>query len=453
MHSFAVDILRLLMTNVTPSADRDNKIILRLIARARIPPEAHAGSSQSSCATVSACSPQRPTGSGFQTQIELKLLRHLETSYRVLHVDCWPQDRILDRNRSAPHRKGALRSLYRSVRRRCLVSVREALKRKAAWALCATGAATLSRRLNRGRLAILMYHGIEAAPLSPSCWHVLDAKTLKQQLTYVRKHFVVLPLEEALERLYAGTLPENAATLTFDDGTRNLLTHAAPVLRDLDLPAAVFLATGPMGTDEVLWPDRLWLTLAGAEADEVDLTSFGLGNRPLTDTAHRGAVYAALVERFKDLPDAERIARLDQLVSELPGTSPCTAGPFKLLSWDEARDLADDGRITLYPHTVTHPILSRCDDAKVDEEISESYDALRREIGSNPKVFAYPNGRVQDFDERAQSTLRRIGVRWALATTKGLADQNSDRLALPRIPVGDDLTFAGFRLMISGVGS
>jgi peptidoglycan/xylan/chitin deacetylase (PgdA/CDA1 family) len=323
-------------------------------------------------------------------------------------------------------------------------------KQLAAKLLCTASVPALSRRLQRRRLAILMFHGIEAQPVSPPCWHVLDAPTLRRQLEYVRRRFDVLPLEEALERLYAGTLPDHAAAVTFDDGTRNLLTHAAPVLRELGLPASVFLATGPMGTDETLWPDELWLAFARTNAREVDLTAFGLGTQSLGSAADRGKAYSIVVERFKDFPDEERIARLGSLVASLVPELDGDTGPFRLLSWDEARALASDGRVTLHPHTVTHPILSRCPDEKVEREVADSCAALERETGRKPTVFAYPNGRAQDFDDRAKAALRRRGVRWALATTSGIAHRDCDPLALPRIGIGSDLSFAGFQLRVSG---
>ena len=295
-----------------------------------------------------------------------------------------------------------------------------------------------------------MFHGVEAEPISPPCWHVLDSATLRRELAYVQQHFHVLPLEEALERLHAGSLPDRAAALTFDDGTRNLLTHAAPVLREVGLPAAVFLATGPIGTDEALWPDRLWLALARTRAQEVDLAALGLGTRSLQSTADRGEAYAMAVQRFKDLPDAERIARLESLVAMLEPESDGDPGPFRLLSWDEARALASEGNVTLYPHSVTHPILSRCSDEKVECEVVESCAAIERETSCAPSVFAYPNGRVQDFDERAKAALRRCGIRWALSTTHSFAHRDSDLFELPRIPIGSDLSFAGFRLVVSG---
>jgi peptidoglycan/xylan/chitin deacetylase (PgdA/CDA1 family) len=329
-------------------------------------------------------------------------------------------------------------------------NAREATKELAARILCAAGVPALARSRMRGRLAILMFHGVEAEPLSPPCDYVIDRASLRRDLEYLRRHFNVLPLEEALERLADGRLPASAVALTFDDGTRNLAMQAAPVLRELGLPAAVFLATGPMGTDEALWPDRLWLAFARTNMPEVDLTALGLGTRSLGSAADRGQTFKAAVARLKDLPDAERIARVESLVGMLGQELDVDPGPFRLLSWDEARAIASDGLITLYPHTVTHPILSRCPDEKVADEVSGSCVALERETGCAPAVFAYPNGRAQDFDERARAALRRNGVRWALSTTTGFAQRGSDPLALPRIGIGGDDSFALYRLRVSG---
>lgn len=323
-------------------------------------------------------------------------------------------------------------------------------KEVAARLLCAAGLPAIARRQRRGQLAILMYHGVEAAALIPPCWHVLGANVFRRQLEYVRRVYQILPLEEALGRLDAGTLPDRAATLTFDDGTRNLATHASPILRSLGLPAAVFLATGPMGTGETLWPDRLWLAFARTERAEIDLTALGLGQHPLDSAISRGRVFAAAVDRLKALPDDQRVNRTDWLVDALGQQAATDPGPFEMLSWPQAHALAADGQVTLHPHTVTHPILSRCSDEKVQREIADSCDTLERETGRATQVFAYPNGRLQDFDERAKQALRHRGVRWALSTVEGFADRNSDPLALPRLGIGSDLSFARFRLLASG---
>lgn len=330
------------------------------------------------------------------------------------------------------------------------IATRAAVKNIAARLLCVAGVPAFARRRHRDVLAIVMYHGVQDQPLSPACWHVGGLAPYRRQLEYVRRHFAVLALEEALARLAAGTLPPRAMAITFDDGTRNLATHAMPVLRELNLPAAVFLATGPIGTDETLWPDRLWLAIAHSRAAEVDLAALGLGTRSLEGSAKRGRVYAATVEALKDLADAERIAALDQILGALRSPQDGDPGPFRMLTWDDARAMASDPLVSLYPHTVTHPILARCDDDKLKKEITDSCVTLERETGATPTVFAYPNGRLRDFDDRAKDTLRDCGVRWALSTTPGFADRHCDPLALPRLAVGSDMSFDYFRLTVSG---
>ncbi|KKC04553.1 polysaccharide deacetylase family protein [Mycobacterium nebraskense] len=316
--------------------------------------------------------------------------------------------------------------------------------------LCVAGVPAFARRRHRDTLAIVMFHGVEDEPLSPVCRHVHGSVLYRRELEYVRRHFNILPLEEALDRLAEGTLPPRAMAITFDDGTRNLATHAVPVLRELGLPAAVFLATGPMGSGETLWPDRLWLAIARTAAAEVDLAALGLGTRSLDGIANRAKAYAAAVEGLKDLADADRITVLDEVLGALGHRDGGDVGPFRMLSWDEARGMAGDGLVTLHPHSVTHPILARCGDDKVEREIADSCAALERETGCAATIFAYPNGRPQDFDTRAKDVLRGRGIRWALSTTAGLADRRCDPLALPRLAVASDASFDHFRLMVSG---
>lgn len=325
------------------------------------------------------------------------------------------------------------------------------VKELAARLLCASGLPMLARWRNSRRLVILMFHGVESEPLSPPCDWVVDTATLRRNLGYVRRHYHVLPLEEALERLRDGSLPRRSVAVTFDDGTRNLLTNAAPVLRDLGVPAAVFLATGPMGTAELLWPDRLWQAFAQTTRHEIDLTAMGLGIRSLRTDADRVETRDSMIELLKQMPDSERITGVQALVSALGEQIDVDSGPFQLLSWDEAGALARDGLVTLHPHSVTHPILARCDAGKVDYEVSESCRAVEINTGHAPTIFAYPNGGVQDFDERTRVALSRNGIRWALSTIDGLAGPESDPLALPRMGVSPDQSLALFKRRISGL--
>ena len=66
----------------------------------------------------------------------------------------------------------------------------------------------------------------------------------RRQMETLRRYFDVWPLGELVDRVReTGQVPLNAAAITFDDGYRDNFTHAFPVLRELGLPATIFLVT------------------------------------------------------------------------------------------------------------------------------------------------------------------------------------------------------------------
>ncbi|WP_144206375.1 hypothetical protein [Mycobacterium tilburgii] len=136
------------------------------------------------------------------------------------------------------------------------------------------------------------------------------------------------PIAAALARLAAGTLPPR-------DGhhlrrRRRQSRHArVPVLRELGLPAAVCLATGPIGSTETLRPDRLWLAIAHTTATRADRTALGLGIRPLAGGRDRATVYGAAVEEA-----GRRTAVLNQFLGALGYRDDVDAGPFRVIRRD-----------------------------------------------------------------------------------------------------------------------
>lgn len=316
--------------------------------------------------------------------------------------------------------------------------------------LAATGLPVLARRRPPGGLRILMYHGVVEAPLEVPCWHQLPLDVFRRQMAWLARTHRVLPLEEALERLVEGTLPSGAAALTFDDGYRSVRELAGPVLARLGLPATVYLVTDLLGTDDVPWPDAAYLGFARATVASVDVPDLGLPRRSLRTPAERGAAYATAVRALKGLPTAEKDARLAALLAALAPTPGGGPGPFRMLSPEDVRCMAREGTFTFGGHTTRHELLARMPDGTVAAAIGRSHERVGELTGRPPATFAYPNGRAMDFDDRARAALGHLGVRFALSTIDGVAAPGSDRLALPRLAVGSDLSMPRFRLLASG---
>lgn len=312
------------------------------------------------------------------------------------------------------------------------------------------GAARFAAWRHRRLLPILMYHGVIERPLSMGCWHMLPAARFEEQLRWVARRYRVLPLSEALTHLQAGTLPPRSCAITLDDGYQNNQDVAFPILQRLGLPATIFVVTSLVGTQEVLWPDRLWLLLAGAQVSELDLSALGLGRRTLGTAREREAAYVQAVTALKAMPAPAKDACLERLTSLVGGGAEPAAGPFRLMGWDAVRSLAASGLVSFGAHTTHHEILRHQNDEAVARAVTDSHTRLSKELGATPSVFAYPNGRLIDFDQRAIAAVEQAGIPFALSTVKGLAGTGSPPRALPRISIGNGTPLHRFRLEVSG---
>src|SRR5215213_1366174 len=95
------------------------------------------------------------------------------------------------------------------------------------------------------RLLILAYHGLslEDEHLWDGSLYMEPAQFRRRMELLKRSGCAVLPLGEAVERMYAGSLPERCVALTFDDGTYDFYREARPVLSEFNFPATVYLTT------------------------------------------------------------------------------------------------------------------------------------------------------------------------------------------------------------------
>jgi peptidoglycan/xylan/chitin deacetylase (PgdA/CDA1 family) len=314
------------------------------------------------------------------------------------------------------------------------------------------GGNTLGRRLYRERLLIVCYHGVVDDASTVRHWLLLRRSAFARQLDFLQRCFEVRALDEAIAELRAGALERPTAAITFDDGYRNNLTVALPELRARRLPATVFLSTGLIGTGEALWTTTVELAVAGARIPRVELADVGGPSLPLLTDAERDAAGYAVKEWLKRVPSSARRAHVARLLSQL-APAPPVPPEFALMSWPEVGALVEDGLVRLGAHGARHEILSRLDDAELARELAESVEALGRFPAARSRVFAYPNGRPVDYDDRARPLLERLGVTAAVTTTPGVNGASTPPFALRRLVVGAAMPQAEFEAEAAGVAT
>lgn len=299
---------------------------------------------------------------------------------------------------------------------------------------------------SRGRFNILMFHRVLVAadPLVPA---VPDVAVFRRLMGAVRAHFNVVPLAEAVTRLRAGTLAPGSLSITFDDGYRDNLEVAAPVLRDLGLPATVFVATG-FQSRPMMWNDCVIESVRRWSEAVLDLDSQGLGRHPTGSIEERRDCIAALLVRLMHRDLEER----DRLVEDLCAMVGFTPTPGLMLREEDLPGLPRSG-LDVGAHTVNHPILARLDAARARREMADSKSMLEDRVQQPVTLFAYPSGKPgRDYRPEHVSLAEEIGFDAAFSTVPGVASRSSDRFQIPRFAPWDH-TPARFvaKLMVHGV--
>jgi peptidoglycan/xylan/chitin deacetylase (PgdA/CDA1 family) len=295
------------------------------------------------------------------------------------------------------------------------------------------------------RGVVLLYHRVlseaELAATFSSEAIIVSPATFERHLQFLRRHFTIVGLEEFREWLLNRrrfALPP--CLITFDDGWKDNLTHACPVLKAQGLPAVIFLPTAYIGTGEPFWQERLSRLL------------YRLGQNPILrkhPVVARHALDDLFATQQSDLADrACTLARsfknrnpqeVDTIVAEVAAvlaplaTADDRADVDTFLSWKDVQNLRPDG-ITFGSHTVTHRILTQIDSATVAEELAESKRTLEQRLGAPVRVLAYPNG---NHDAGICQQAREAGYDLAFTTIPGLVSPGDDTMRLRRLNIHD----------------
>ena len=94
---------------------------------------------------------------------------------------------------------------------------------------------------------ILLYHHVaKDTPASTS----VTPETFRKHMAYLDKNYNVLSLNEVMPSLKAGeALPGKTVVITFDDGFKDILENAHPVLREYGFPYTIFINPAEIGSN------------------------------------------------------------------------------------------------------------------------------------------------------------------------------------------------------------
>lgn len=97
------------------------------------------------------------------------------------------------------------------------------------------------RYLKRYVAVVLMYHRVSDDGKWPDI--TVSTTNFKTQMRYLKNNFNMVSIDEMMEAFYKNrTFSKDGVVITFDDGFKDNFTCAYPILKEFEIPAAVFVA-------------------------------------------------------------------------------------------------------------------------------------------------------------------------------------------------------------------
>lgn len=291
------------------------------------------------------------------------------------------------------------------------------LKNAAMHALRASGLNALARAVTSGQARILTYHGVDQAddPVMNLDRLQVPPDVFAAQLDALGRQFQWVTLSDLSAGLRGEQpLPSRAMAVTFDDGYRNNLTEAAPVLRAKGIPATFFVATQYIEGSARPWWYALRAAFSRAGNPSVPLPD----GRPasLSSPVARRDAAMAWEARLRGEPMARQEALLREVVQACG--DPDVSIPYTFMSPDDVARLARDG-FDVQSHGAAHASAATESADLFLADVAASLDLCHRWTGARPTCLAYPYGDLPPSGSPVDAGLRRMGITSAVTTRPG----------------------------------
>lgn len=265
----------------------------------------------------------------------------------------------------------------------------------------------------------------------------VTTETFEGQIKLLKKKFNIVSIDEILK---IDNKFKNNLAITFDDGYKDNLTNAVPILEKYDVPATIYVTTRFLENKWDMW----WYEIEKIiwQKDKLD---FNFLNKEycfdLKEENNKKKCYKKLSLLFKNLSYLEQ----NKLLEQITKTKERVQFKNKILDKSDLIELSQKKNITIGSHTHTHANLAILNDDECKKELLLSKQILENILNKEIAHFAFPYGSKKDAGFRESKLVKDAGYQSAVTTQLGGKISNNVYL-IPRVHIGEN--HEGWKLLI-----
>lgn len=298
------------------------------------------------------------------------------------------------------------------------------------------------------KATVLLFHRVN--PVRDVLWDPMAPELFEKIMQFVGKRYEVLSLKElCLEKPVTKKPP---LAITFDDGFRDYIDYALPVLKKHNFHSTMYVVTDCVDQNIPTWTyvmDYLFyhtkkLTLPQFDYGE-ECAAFAVFN--WQNKEDQISYCRKFKQSLKKVSNSKREAIMQSFMA---GFDDVKMPRDLMLTWDELRSFKNE-QIDIGSHSVSHPPLATIgDDLELEREIKTSGAIIKEKLGFFPDSISYPVG---SYSKRVKDVSENAGYRIGLAVDQKLYNSDKqDLFAVPRIELYND-SFLRNKIKIYGIES
>ena len=270
-----------------------------------------------------------------------------------------------------------------------------------------------------------------------------------------RSRVEIVTLDEMHRRLKEQDFRRRFVCFTFDDGYRDNLRYALPILKKYDVPFAIYIPTSFPDRAGELW----WLTLEAVIARHGRIALVMDGEDRRYDCHSTEAKYELYEHIYWWLRSFESEDDLRNAVRELGARYGVDSAAFckdLCMTWEEIGEIAAEPLATIGAHTVNHVMLKKASDTAVRAEMQQSAAVIEAALGKKPAHFSYPVGDRTSAGPREFRIAAELGFKTAVTTRPGVLfpEHAAHLTALPRISLNGEYQQRRYaKVLLSGAAT
>lgn len=302
------------------------------------------------------------------------------------------------------------------------------------------------RKFSKNNLLNVMYHGVVEKDSTFFSPRHIEKNKFEDHLKYLKKNFNIISFHEAFEMLKNNIEPDRKTiTLSFDDGYKNNLETALPLLEKYNIPTTFFISGICLENkgEACLWPDIIAALRYFYKDEMIVLRSYKFLN--LTDQnsgihihdVFKMASYELRKELLSELIAVydlkDKLFSLDKEIWEL-----VTATDLLELSKSKIVDIGSHGYM--------HYNLGNVEIDKAKSELVKSKELIEKTIQKPIDLLAYPDG---SYSDEVKELAMSLGYNYQLAVDYINLTDVKDKHIMNRHCMSAATTFESNMLMLS----